>query len=293
MHKTINSESQHGKLYIVATPIGNHLDISQRAVNILKEVDFICAEDTRRSGQLLQAYAVKTKMRSFHDHNEAKIAPELIQLLSEGKKIALISDAGTPLINDPGFNLVQLANQQQIPVIPLPGPCAAITALSVAGIASDRFCYEGFLTSKSTARKKQLQQYLHEKRTLIFYEAPHRIVATLEDMSEVFGPEHLVTIARELTKTYETIKSDQLSNILLWIKSDSNQQKGEFVIVVAGFTPVEKSSVISSESERVLQLLLTELSLKQAVQLAVKLTEEKKKPLYQRALEIMAEKNNE
>jgi len=266
-------------LYIVATPIGNLSDISERAVQILKQVDLIAVEDTRHSGKLLQHSGVSTPMQALHEHNEAKKVEQLIELLAAGKSIALISDAGTPLISDPGYQLVKAAIDAGIKVSPVPGASALITALSASGLPSDAFIFEGFLPNKSAGRLKKLEALADESRTLIFYEAPHRIIDCLEDMQQVFGAERVAVVARELTKTFETIKKDSLENLLSWIKADSNQQRGEFVLLIQG--QEKAATTVNAEAERILDILLQELPLKQASQLAARITGIKKNTLYQ------------
>jgi len=266
-------------LYIVATPIGNLSDISERAVQILKQVDLIAVEDTRHSGKLLQHSGVSTPMQALHEHNEAKKVEQLIDLLAAGKSIALISDAGTPLISDPGYQLVKAAIDAGIKVSPVPGASALIAALSASGLPSDAFIFEGFLPNKSAGRLKKLEALADESRTLIFYEAPHRIIDCLEDMQQVFGAERVAVVARELTKTFETIKKDSLENLLSWIKADSNQQRGEFVLLIQG--QEKAATTVNAEAERILDILLQELPLKQASQLAARITGIKKNTLYQ------------
>ena len=269
-------------LYIVATPIGNLSDISERAVQILKQVDLIAVEDTRHSGKLLQHSGVATPMQALHEHNEAKKVEQLIELLAAGKSIALISDAGTPLISDPGYQLVKAAIDAGIKVSPVPGASALIAALSASGLPSDAFIFEGFLPNKSAGRLKKLEALADESRTLIFYEAPHRIIDCLEDMQQIFGAERVAVVARELTKTFETIKKDSLENLLNWIKADSNQQRGEFVLLIQG--QEKAATTINAEAERILDILLQELPLKQASQLAARITGIKKNTLYELAL---------
>ncbi len=278
-----------GKLFIIATPIGNYADISTRAIEILKSVQLIVVEDKRHSGKLLKHLGISNKMQALHDHNEATLAPQLIEQIKSGQQIALISDAGTPLISDPGFKLVRLAQQENVQVSPVPGPSAVITALSVSGLATDRFCFEGFLPAKQQSRRAQLNGYLGETRTLVFYEAPHRLLVCLKDMADIFGAEHTLVLARELTKTFETIKKASLASMIDWVEKDKDQQKGEIVLLVEGFKEIVKTeaqSSISPQSENILRKLLLDLSLKQAVKLTVSITGEKKKPIYQRALEI-------
>ncbi len=266
-------------LYIVATPIGNLSDISERAIQILQEVDLIAVEDTRHSGKLLQHIGVSTPMLALHEHNENKKIQDIIAKLLAGTSIALISDAGTPLISDPGYQLVKAALAADINVSPAPGPSALIAALSVSGLPSDAFIFEGFLPNKSAGRIKKLETLADENRTLIFYEAPHRIVACLQDMLQVFGAKRSAAIARELTKTFETIKNDSLENLLAWVEADTNQQRGEFVVLVQG--KEKDNNVVDSEAEFILDTLMQELPLKQASHLAAKITGIKKNTLYQ------------
>ena len=216
---------QKGILYIVATPIGNLGDITQRALETFETVDLIAAEDTRHSGLLLSHYGIKKPFFALHDHNEQQKAAVLVEKLQQGMNIALISDAGTPLISDPGFHLVRHCRQASIQVVPIPGACAAITALCASGIASDRFCFEGFLPAKSKSRCDKLEVLAEEPRTLIFYESTHRILETLADMQTIFGEERYIVMARELTKTWETIHGDRLGGLILWLKEDSNRIK--------------------------------------------------------------------
>jgi len=276
--------SKTGHLYIVATPIGNLKDITLRALETLKKVDLIAAEDTRHSKTLLQHYQIDTALISLHEHNEQQRIQELLLKLQAGQHIALISDAGTPLISDPGYQLVTQVRAAGLTVVPIPGPSALIAALSAAGLPTDRFCYEGFLPAKTTARKQQLQQLQDECRTLIFYEAPHRILDTLRDIAEVFLPQRQATLARELTKTFETILSGTLEQLISQLLADKNQQKGEFVILVQG--KKAQTSVDSAASQRILKILLAELPVKQAASLAAQITGEKKNELYPLALEM-------
>lgn len=270
-----------GILYIVATPIGNLADFSARATAVLREVDLIVAEDTRHSRRLLDHFAIPTKMLSLHEHNEQQRVSQLLDLLQQGKAIALISDAGTPLISDPGYHLVRSVREQGIKVVPVPGACALIAALSAAGLPSDRFMFEGFLPAQQTARTKHLRSLQHEMRTVIFYEAPHRIVALVQDMLTVFGEQRYVVLARELTKTFETIHGDSLVELLKWLQADPNQQKGEFVVLLRG---AEKAQDQTMQAQRVLEILLAELPVKQAARLAAEITGEKKNLLYKQAL---------
>lgn len=273
-----------GTLFVVATPIGNLGDLSARAAEVLSEVTLIAAEDTRVTKRLLQHIGCDTQMLSVHDHNEAQRVGGLLERLQAGDDIALVSDAGTPLINDPGYTLVRTVRQAGISVVPIPGPSAIITALSVAGLPTDRFAYEGFLSSKPAARRARLKELLREPRTLVFYESPHRILASLADLRDVFGGEREAVIARELTKTFETLHGDKLAALYEWVEADSNQQRGEFVVVVAGAREEAESSEV--DEEHVLVTLLEELPVKQAASLAARITGGKRNALYARALEI-------
>ncbi len=274
-----------GILYIVATPIGNLSDITQRALQIFAEVDLIAAEDTRHSGLLLSHYGIKKPFFALHDHNEQEKAQVLVEKLKNGTHIALISDAGTPLISDPGFHLVRQCREAGIKVVPLPGACAAITALCASGIASDRFCFEGFLPAKSKARKDKLESLLEEERTLIFYESTHRILETLADMQEVLGEERYVVLAREITKTWETIVGDRLSALRQWLSEDANRTKGEMVVIVEGKAKLDKEAEFSAQAIKALRLISQELPLKKAAAIVAELYGYKKNALYQFGLD--------
>jgi 16S rRNA (cytidine1402-2'-O)-methyltransferase len=274
-----------GCLYIVATPIGNLKDISLRALEILREVDCIAAEDTRHSAFLLNHYGVNVPLISLHDHNEREQCEGLLQRLQQGQRIALISDAGTPLISDPGFVTVRAARLAGFPVVPIPGAVAAITALCASGLPTDKFVFEGFLPHKHTARCQQLKKNQEEVRTLIFYESPHRIVETIEDMKTLLGEEREAVIARELTKTFETFFSGTLARIAEWLQESSDNQRGEFVVIVRGKTQAkDEEKLLDAHSEEVLAILLAELPLKQAVSLAAQITGKRKNDLYQWAI---------
>jgi 16S rRNA (cytidine1402-2'-O)-methyltransferase len=274
-----------GTLYIVATPIGNLQDMSQRAIEILQTVNSIAAEDTRHSAYLLQHFSIKTALLSCHEHNETKRTAQLLSRLQQGESIALISDAGTPLISDPGYILVREARNLGIRVVPIPGPCAAIAALSAAGLPTDRFVFEGFLPAKTKLRRERLMALCGEPRTIIFYEAPHRILDFLQELQKVLGGERQMAIARELTKLFETIHAGTISEMITWITADANQQRGEIIVLVAG---VEAVSPIENtiSAEHVFAVLLKALPLKQAAELVAKITGERKNALYQRALQI-------
>jgi 16S rRNA (cytidine1402-2'-O)-methyltransferase len=272
-----------GVLYIVATPIGNLGDISPRAVEVLRQVDRIAAEDTRHSAGLLRHFSITTPLFSLHEHNEREKSAALIERLSGGESIALISDAGTPLISDPGYILVRDAQQAGLRVVPIPGPSALITALSASGLPTDRFCFEGFLPAKSGPRRKLLEALRDEPRTLMFYESPHRILDCLADMSAAFGEEREAVLARELTKTFETIRHATLGELCEWVAEDANQQKGEFVLLLHGATVVEEDE--EREGKRIAEVLAEELPLKQAAALAARLSGGRKNSLYQHLLD--------
>ncbi|WP_434321312.1 16S rRNA (cytidine(1402)-2'-O)-methyltransferase [Haemophilus influenzae] len=270
-----------GILYIVATPIGNLQDITQRALETFAQVDLIAAEDTRHSGLLLSHYGIKKPFFALHDHNEQEKAYILVEKLKQGSNIALISDAGTPLISDPGFHLVRQCREASIRVVPLPGACAAITALCASGIASDRFCFEGFLPAKSKARKGKLENIAEEDRTLIFYESTHRILDTLEDMQSVLGEERYIVLAREMTKTWETITGNTIKNLREWLLEDPNRTKGEMVLIVEGKPKSDNNDEISPQAVKALELIAEELPLKKAAAIVAELYGYKKNALYQ------------
>jgi len=270
-------------LYLVATPIGNLADITQRAISVLGHVDIIAAEDTRHSQRLLSHLNIKTKLLAYHEHNEDRITPKLLDDLASGKSIALISDAGTPLISDPGYRLVTQAHDRGITVVPVPGVCAAVAALSAAGLATDAFTFEGFPPAKQGARLHFFERFVQQNRTMIFYVSCHRIIDTLKDMITVFGDSRRVTYAREITKTFETIKRMNLSELVDWVEADENQRKGEIVLVLEG---AEVETVESENVDQYLSILLAELPVKQSVNLVVKMTGKNKNDVYRRALEI-------
>ena len=274
-----------GELYLVATPIGDMTDIAPRALDILSTVDIVAVEDKRRSSRLFSHFGIKTPMISYHDHSEEKQVKKIIDELLCGKSVALISDAGTPLISDPGFKLVNAAKDKSIKVSPIPGPCALIAAISASGLPSNRFIFEGFLPAKSIARITKIQNISADSRTIIFYEAPHRILETLIDMIKVIGPSRKIVLARELTKTYETFISGTLKGVLEIIEKDLNQQKGEIVIVLAGADSSEKK-IETQDSKRILSVLLEDLPLKQAVSLGSKITGVQKNIFYKLALDL-------
>ena len=276
--------STQGILYVVATPIGNLGDMVPRAVETLQTVAVIAAEDTRHSSRLLSHFDIKTPCIAYHDHSDDTRVDQLVNRLLAGESVALISDAGTPLVSDPGYRLVRSARLAGVQVVPIPGASAMIAALSAAGLPSDRFAFEGFLPAKQVARCTQLQSVAADPRTLIFYEAPHRILETLQDMAQVFGAEREVVMARELTKTFETIKGDKVGDLAAWVESDSNQQRGEIVLLVHG-APKAESEAMTPEQVRIMKALLDELPVKQAAAIGAKLTGLKKNFLYDWALQ--------
>lgn len=277
-----------GKLYVVATPIGNLADFSLRAIEVLKQVDLIAAEDTRHVKMLLQHYGINKPLLSLHQHNEEHASQGLVDKMQQGQSIALVSDAGTPMISDPGLPLVRLARQQGIEVSPIPGACALIAALSVAGLPTSRFSFEGFLPRTASARKHFFEHKLGDASTWAFYESSHRIQDALEDMLTVFPAEHTIVVAREITKLHETIVNDGLLKVLEKVQTDENMRKGEFVVIVAGYEKPTQEGGISDEERRILSLLLAECSIKTAVALAVEITGQRKKLLYQAALDMQA-----
>lgn len=276
--------NEYGKLYVVATPIGNLGDISYRAVELLKQVDLIAAEDTRHVKTLLQHYGIQQKIVSLHQHNEERAAADLLEKLRAGLSIALVSDAGTPLVSDPGMPLVRMVKDAGIEVSPLPGACALIAALSAAGLPTARFAFEGFAPRGGAERRAFFQAKADVPETWIFYESCHRVLASMRDLSEALPPERQVVIARELTKLHETIVKTTVAAAPGLVESDPNMQKGEFVIVVEGAPKTADQTEISAEESRVLGILLRECSVKTAASLAAMITGGRKKALYQAAL---------
>ena len=270
-------------LYIVPTPIGNLGDITQRALDVLSHVDLIAAEDTRHTGLLLQHFAINARLFALHDHNEQQKADQLISKLQQGLSIALVSDAGTPLINDPGYHLVNQCRKNGIKVVPLPGACAAITALSAAGLPSDRFCYEGFLPAKTKSRQDCLRDLAQEPRTLIFYESTHRLLDSLADMVTVWGEARYVVLARELTKTWETIQGMPVGELLNWVREDENRRKGEMVLIVEGYQKPQEDH-FAAEVLRTLAILQKELPLKKAAAVTAEIYGVKKNALYKHVI---------
>ena len=276
------SQIEKGSLYIVATPIGNTDDITERARQVLAAVDAIAAEDTRDSRRLLQHLGIDTPLFALHEHNETQQAETVIRRLQEGESIALVSDAGTPLISDPGYPLVHQARLAGVRVVPVPGASSVLAALSCSGLPTDRFVFEGFLPAKAGARQKRLSELASDSRTHIFFEAPHRITDCLLDLQTVFGADRQAVLARELTKTYETFLAGTVSELLAQVQADSNQQRGEMVLVLAGNT---RATGMDAAAEKIFFTLLEELPLKQASQLAARITGIGKNVFYQAGLD--------
>lgn len=274
-----------GSLYVVSTPIGNLGDLSARAQEVLKQVDLIAAEDTRHSKHLLSHFGIPGQLVSCHEHNEAQQAESFVRRLQGGESIALLSDAGTPLVSDPGYRVVNAAIDAGIRVIPIPGPCAAITALSVAGLPTDRFRFIGFLPARSEARRSVLGQLAGDPDTLVLYESPRRLAAMLADAAEIVGPERPAVLARELTKLHENVIRGTMSELAKRAPSEPDWKKGELVVVIGGY-PGQAASELAIEVERVLQALLEELPLKQAVALAARITGERKNRVYDLAIRL-------
>lgn len=275
-------------LYVVATPIGNLRDISLRALDILATVEMIAAEDTRTTGHLLTHHSIAGKMMALHQHNERAATERIVALLAAGKSVALVTDAGTPGISDPGAIVVSLVRERGYRVTPIPGTNAAVCALSASGIVEPHFLFYGFLPTKTGARKRALEGLKSQPHTLVFYEAPHRILECVADLATVLGANRQITLARELTKLFETIHTCALGDALAWLQADVNQQKGEFVLLLSG-VEAQNETGISDLSRHTLELLLENLPLKQAVKLAAEITGESRKMLYALALLLKAE----
>ena len=276
---------QVGTLYVVATPIGNLGDITLRALEILKSVDAIAAEDTRHTSGLLSHFGISKKLIAVHEHNEQQSAEKLLLQLKNGENIALVTDAGTPAVSDPGAIVVKMVREAGVKVVPIPGVSAVIAALSASGITQNGFYFHGFLPASGATRRKVLESLKSQTVTLVLYEAPHRIVECVEDLAKVLGGERRITFCRELTKTFETIYSCALNYASAWLQADANQQRGEFVLLVEA-APVIEAQEVSGEAQRVLKCLLAELPLKQAVAFATEITNLKKNDLYEFALKL-------
>ncbi len=275
-----------GRLFIVATPIGNLGDIGDRARQVLSEADIVLAEDTRHSAGLLNALAIKTRLRSLHEHNERDKIPWVLERLEANAAIALISDAGTPLISDPGYLLVAAVREAGFTVVPIPGPCAPICALSACGLPTDRFCFEGFLPARAGARRTRLADLQQDPRTLVFFETPHRIGETLDDMVNCFGEHRPACLARELTKRFETVTTGTLADLRLKVAADADSRRGEMVVIVAG-NP-NPATTLEISREKLLTALLADLPVKQAAKLAARISGERKNMLYDMAVALKA-----
>ena len=280
---TVDKIGAMGDLYIVATPIGNLADISHRALQVLGSVDCILAEDTRHSKRLLNHYGISTSLKSCHEHNELSLVDWVAGKLNEGDDLALISDAGTPLISDPGFVLVRSLRERGHRIVTIPGASAIIAALSIAGLPTDSFVYDGFLSAKSTARRAQYAKYRHQTRTVVLLESSHRIVASINDLISELGGQRSVVIARELTKRFETVLGGSAQEVADILSADEDQTRGEFVLMIAGAADKPESE---TALEDLLQVLLTEVSLKQAATMAAKISGQRKNEVYELALKI-------
>ncbi len=280
------TENQQGTLFIVATPIGNLSDITQRALETLKLADRICAEDTRNTRKLLTYFGISGDLQALHDHNERHKVDAVKGWLDAGEQIALVSDAGTPLISDPGYHLVSELGELGYNIVPIPGVSAIITALSIAGLPTDRFTFEGFLPAKNVGRNKVLQANLKESRTQVYYESSHRISVTVDALFEIYGATRKVVLARELTKMFEQVYRGDLAGLQVWINESHLHQKGEFVLMVAGHIEETESDEINSSTEDLLKILVDELPVKQAASLASKITGRKKNELYKQAMAL-------
>lgn len=276
------NDRKSGTLYVVATPIGNLGDISARALATLAAVGVVAAEDTRHTARLFTRHGIKTRAVPYHEHSEDKQAPRLIELLRSGTDVALVSDAGTPLVSDPGYRLVRAAHEAGIAVCAIPGPCAAITALSVSGLPTDRFVFEGFLPAKAAARRARIERLKGERRTLAFYEAPNRVLALLRDLRDLLGEGRLATVARELTKTFETVRRGPLGELCSWMEGDEDQQRGEFVVLVSG--NIEEARASPVEGQRLLDALLEVLPVREAAATVARVCGGSKNEWYRAAL---------
>lgn len=274
-------------LYVVATPIGNVTDITLRALHLLALADVVACEDTRKTGALLQRFGLSQPTIAAHQHNEREVADKIVERLRAGQRVALVSDAGTPGVSDPGARIVDAVRAAGLNVVPLPGPSAAIAALSASGLVNDRFHFVGFLPAKAKGREAALASLVRETSTLVFYEAPHRIVDCVEALAAAFEPGRQVVFARELSKMFEEVHRCELKDALAWVKADQHRERGEFVVLVAG--AVEATDAEDAEAERILQILLGECSVKQAASLAAQITGRKKNALYERALQLKGE----
>lgn len=278
--------SASGTLFVVATPIGNRGDLSARARETLAGVDLVAAEDTRHTGSFLAQLGISRPLVSLHEHNEAKRVPELVERLAAGARIALVADAGTPLLSDPGYRLVAAAGAAGFAVVPIPGPCAVIAALSVAGLPTDRFVFEGFLPTRGPKRRARLAALASEARTLVFYEAPHRLADTLADLAAAFGEDRPAVLARELTKLHESVYREPLGALAAAARGDANMTRGEAVLAVAGAPAADPDAAATGLADRLLVALLAELPLSRAVDVVAEATGERRNRVYQRALTL-------
>ena len=286
------AERPAGVLYVVATPIGNSGDIGARALAILEEVDAVLAEDTRHTRPFLASLGIEPRLSPLHDHNERRMAAQVLRRLRKGENLAMVCDAGTPLISDPGLHVVRRVRRAGGEVRPIPGPCALVCALCASGLPTDRFVFEGFLPAKGAARRRRLEALRREPRTLIFYEAPHRVGATLADLSETFGGERDAVLAKELTKRHESIRSGALDDLREWLYRRDEHARGEFVILVAGAV-AEASPALPDDARILLSELLEELPVKRAVEIAGRVIRGERNQLYRLALEIAAQRKGE
>lgn len=277
-----------GILYVVATPIGNLGDLSPRAIEVLAGVDVVAAEDTRHSGRLLQHLGLNKTMVALHDHNERERAAGVLDRIERGGQVALISDAGTPLISDPGYVLVKEARVRGLKVVPVPGPCALVVALSAAGLPTDRFVFEGFLPAKRSARRSALEAVVRQEATLVFYESPHRIRESVADIADTLGAEREVVLARELTKTFETFYTGTAAEVCLQLQADAHADKGEYVVMIHGAEPPEGAAP-ELDVERMLRLLMAELPVKKVAKIAAELTGLSRNELYQKVLDLKSD----
>lgn len=282
-------QEQGGLLYVVATPIGNLDDLSERALQILSRVDLVAAEDTRHTGRLLQHLGLSKQMIALHDHNERGRVAKILEVLGEGRQVALVSDAGTPLISDPGYLVVREVRAAGFPVSPIPGPCALVAALSVAGLPTDRFLFAGFLPAKGSGRRSALTGLSAETATLVFYESPHRITDLMADLVTVFGAARECVLGRELTKAFETFYTGSAEAVLAQLQEDPHGARGEFVVMVHGAAPAAAGEGMTLDADKLLGLLIKELPVKKAARIAAEVSGLGKNELYQRALELKAD----
>jgi 16S rRNA (cytidine1402-2'-O)-methyltransferase len=284
IHEAAQQSYPTATLYVVATPIGNVTDITLRALHLLALADVVACEDTRKTGALLGRFGMHKQMLAAHQHNEREVADKLVARLQAGERVALVSDAGTPAVSDPGARIVDAVRAAGLRVVPLPGPSAAVAALSAAGLVNDRFYFVGFLPTKAKQREAELAELARVPATLVFYEAPHRIDECVQALADAFEPTRQVVFARELTKLFEEIHRCPLGEAMAWVKADANRERGEFVVLVEGAT--QATDAADAEAERILQILLSECSVKQAASLAAQITGLKKNALYDRALQL-------